>query len=109
VQALEQVADLLKLDLNDFFLSDFKQEEFGRSVGFLDAFLLQHITAESFVPAFLVGSAPLSALGREPVRVQLPIVLNLKSKGVIIWIRARATLIDRAGNTPSSAPNGKMS
>jgi len=41
VEALEKIAGLINLDLNEFHLSDFGVEEFAYSVDFLDAFLLQ--------------------------------------------------------------------
>ena len=46
------------------------------------------------MPAFLVGSAADAdprQMPSEPVRVELPIILNLKDRGVILWVRARGT------------------
>ncbi|MCE5306811.1 MAG: DUF4365 domain-containing protein [Acidobacteriales bacterium] len=94
VEALEKIGVLLNLDLSAFHLNDFRLEEFGYAVSFLDAVLLQKTPAERFVPAFLVGSAADGdprQMPTEPVRVELPIVLNLKNRGVIVWVRARGT------------------
>ena len=76
VEALEKIATLVNLDLNGFYPSDFAVEEFGHSVGFLDAFLLQQIPAHRFVPAFVVGPSAgtdPSQLATERVRVELPL------------------------------------
>lgn len=94
VEALENIAALLTLDLSEFYLNDFEMTEFGHAVSFLDVFLLQKTPAQRFVPTFLIGSAAdgdPSRLPTEAVRVELPIVLNLKDRGVIIWVRARGT------------------
>ena len=64
VEALEKIATLVNLDLNGFYPSDFAVEEFGHSVGFLDAFLLQQIPAHRFVPAFVVR--PSAGTGPSP-------------------------------------------
>jgi hypothetical protein len=91
VEALQKIADLVDLDLKEFHLSDFGVEEFWYSVGFLDAFLLQKIPTNRLVPGFVVGASAernASQLPTEPVRMDIPIVFNLKDRGAIVWVQA---------------------
>jgi hypothetical protein len=92
IEALEGIASLVHLDLSEVYLSDFGVEEFGYSVGFLDSFLRQQIPLRRFIPGFVVGPSARTdpdQIPTEPVRVELPIVLNLKNTGMIVWVRAQ--------------------
>jgi len=95
VVAIEKVIAALGLDLNDFYLCDLRDEEFANSLGFLEALLIEKIPAERVIPGFIVDSDPdraVDELPAEVVTIELPVVMNVKTTGIVVWIRARATI-----------------
>jgi hypothetical protein len=89
VSAAVSVFTLLKRDSAEFCLVDLKDEEFGRALGFLDSFLLEGVRTESLIPQFVIG--PMANLApedipSEPAEITLPIVLNLKGEGIVVWV-----------------------
>jgi hypothetical protein len=92
VEALERIAEALNLDLKQFTLADFNAEEFGSSLGFLDLFVLEGIPIERFVRPFVLGPTAHKDpddIPTNPVRIKVPIVLNLGTIGILLWVRAR--------------------
>lgn len=95
VEALERIAEGLKLDLKEFHLADFGEEDFGRAVTFLDAFMLQGAPLEGIANSIILGPTALKEPGNIPterVLMYVPVVLNLKAKGLILWVSARGAV-----------------
>lgn len=88
IEALQDICSPLGLNLDHFHLSDLHDEEFGRSLSILDATLLRNIPLRGIVHSFILG--PLAeqdpeSIATEAVIMALPIAMNLKNKGIILW------------------------
>jgi len=95
VAAIENVVAALGLDLRNFYLGDLRDEEFAVSLGFLEAIFIHHIPAEKIIPGFIVDpddERDVALIPTEAVTIELPVVLNLKATGIVVWIRARAAM-----------------
>jgi hypothetical protein len=95
VEAIEQTVNSLRLNLEDFFLGDLRDEEFANSLAFLHALLVERIPAEKLIPGFVMDpdlQGDEASFPSEKVNIDVPVVLNLKSTGLVVWIRGRANL-----------------
>lgn len=95
VHAIENVVRVLGLNLRDFYLGDLQDEEFGNSLGFLDALLIENSPAGELIPAFIADpdlEGDVDSMPTENVTMDLPVVLNLQAVGIVIWIRARVAM-----------------
>jgi hypothetical protein len=93
VAGLCRLCECSEIKLSDFSLTDFKDEELGRSLTFLDALLGREATLQEIFPGFLLNEAIDGREGLESraVDLRIPIALNLKSQGVIITVRGTGT------------------
>ena len=90
IDALTRIIDELKLDNNDYYLNDFKSDEFGRSIGFLDLFILDKKPLDYFFKGFIYGQQNDIAINRIPTKsvyIEIPVVLNIKDKGILLNIK----------------------
>lgn len=92
IDAVQRLCSFLNLDLNEFHLADIKDEEFARSMAFLEAFILDNLRLPQFSSGFVIG--PMSSrdpeeVASEPVLMEVPIVMNVKTHGVVLWVRAK--------------------
>lgn len=92
IEALELVCSKAGVPLESFKLADLDDPEFGRSL-----FVLDGIARGSELPEYmgqiLVG--PAADRGVEPEHggwYEIPVVANLKDKGVVVWLRGRCLL-----------------
>jgi hypothetical protein len=90
--ALAPVPELctaLGLPFSQVALADFNDEEFSRSVWFLEEFLLKGTSITKMVNGFVLGPAAElkpQLLPTIPIRATIPIVLNWKNTGIAIWV-----------------------
>lgn len=89
VEALVAVCKTHGLDLGEFSLADFTDEEFGGALGCLEALTVQSVPLNRLMPGFVFEQAcpgPGKWPRTEPVYLRVPLVMNLKTRGVIVWI-----------------------
>jgi hypothetical protein len=94
VEAVEKVSQALRLDLGEFELSDLKDEEFTRSLAILEAVAVDGTPIERIANSFLVGmqaDLPIENVPLVPVVMDMPVVLNLKMKGYVLWFTVRGS------------------
>jgi hypothetical protein len=94
VEAVEKVTQALRLDLGEFELSDLKNEEFVRSLAILEAVAVNGTPIERFAKPFLIGiqaDLPTENIPLVPVVMDMPVVLNLKTKGYAVWFTVRGS------------------
>ena len=95
VVAIERVIAAIGLDLREFYLGDLRDEEFATSLGFLEALFIQKLPAEDMIPGFIVDTDQdrnVDDIPTEAVTIELPVVLNVNTTGVVVWVRARAAM-----------------
>jgi hypothetical protein len=91
-EAVDQLPDLclaLSLPRARLLLADLKNEEFARSVWLLQALLLKSIPIGELVRGFIVGPAadlPIEDVPTVPISIMVPLVLNWKDTGIVIWL-----------------------
>jgi hypothetical protein len=94
--ALAPVPDLctaLGLPFSQVALADFNDEEFSISVWFLEELLLKGTSVTKMVNGFVLGAAAEikpELLPTVPIRATIPIVLNWKKTGIVVWIECDA-------------------
>lgn len=90
--AIESIPDLcyaLGLSPSRVSLPDINDEEFSRTSWFLEALLLKGIPLYQLARAFVVGPAadlPVEQIPTEPISLSVPVVLNWKDTGIVIWV-----------------------
>jgi hypothetical protein len=88
IDAIPELCRSLGLPLSQIALADIKDEEFARTLWFLEALLLKGVPLGQMVNGFIVGPAG-DLLPKEiptvPISLHLPIVLNWKETGIVIW------------------------
>jgi hypothetical protein len=92
VEAVEKVFAALKIPLDEAYLADFNDPEFGRKVGFLDA-VLDRETSTPIIPTFIIGVPESETLDEHqwrPGTYRVPVVLNLKGRAVVVWLEGEA-------------------
>jgi hypothetical protein len=88
LEATLQVFEGLELSRSSFFLHDLKDEEFSRACWILEALFLKSIPLEELTRGFILGpaqEAPLRDLEKPRFSMSVPIALNVKETGVIVW------------------------
>jgi hypothetical protein len=89
--AVDPIPDLcqsLGLPLSRIVLADIKDEEFARTTWFLEALLLKGVPIEQMANGFIVGPAadlPLEQVPTARIFISVPMVLNWKDTGILIW------------------------
>jgi hypothetical protein len=79
----------LGLSPSQVALSDIQDEEFARTSWFLEALLLKGIPLSQLARGFVVGPAadlPVEQIATEPISLSVPVVVNWKSTGIVIWV-----------------------
>ncbi|WP_263378427.1 hypothetical protein [Granulicella paludicola] len=99
IETFKKIDEGLETD-SSFALVDLKDEEVANSLNFFNAFFFENITADQMVQAFLFGPAAdmrPEDLVTERVDIRLPIAVNWKSTGAVVWIdgEADAFLFDK--------------
>lgn len=83
-------------------LMDIRDQEFTAAVSTLFA-LARNMPASKLLPAALVGAAAMDSDYQRklvPCRFELPIILNVKSKGVAAWVRGQGKTYLDENQTP---------
>lgn len=94
VDAIFAINASLSIDLEDVLLGDITDEEFGRSISLLHA-LTAGIGVERFLPGFLAGPGreqPYDESNWRRAGFRIPIALNLRNNGIIVWITGRGSV-----------------
>ncbi len=92
VAAVENVFAALKIPLNEAYLADFNDRDFGMKVGFLEAVLDRQVDSP-VIPTFTIGVPESVSLDERQWRggtYCVPIVLNLKGRAVVVWVEGEA-------------------
>ena len=89
VDGLPGLCTALKQSLHRICIGDLRDEEFARSTWFLEALLIKEILIGAMASGFIVGPAanlPLDLIPTIPVSARVPIALNWKNSGIVIWV-----------------------
>jgi hypothetical protein len=92
IEALERVFQVLNIPLTEVKLFDFADSHFGEKIGFLDALLSQSSTLP-LIPSFVIGLPETASIDEESwqrCNYRVPIVLNLKGRGIVVWVGGEA-------------------
>jgi hypothetical protein len=94
IDAVQRVCSFLDFDLGGFHLADIKDEELARSMAFLEAFVADNLRLQQFTSGFVIG--PMASknpddIATEPVLLEVPIVMNVKTQGLVLWVRAKGS------------------
>lgn len=95
IEMLGPVCGSLGIDLHSCFLNDFVNREFVASIVYVNAILTGKYSASEMFPGVLYNvdsSIPASEAKSRKVRVRLPLVMNVKDVGVIIWLKTGTRL-----------------
>ena len=93
VDAWPDVCNALKLQLRSLSLGDLLDEEFSRTAWLLDALLIREFPVGKLANGFLVGPAadrPPNEIPTEPATATVPICMNWKGVGIVIWLECEA-------------------
>lgn len=88
IDTFHKIEERLEIS-SGFSLVDLKDEEIAHSLNFFNAFFFENISAINMVPPFLIGPAadmPPEQIPTERVEIRLPIALNWKTTGFLLWI-----------------------
>jgi hypothetical protein len=80
------------ISLDEVYLADLVNEEFARSIAVLASFS-SGATLPYLMPSVLVGPAAADSKYEDRLelrRFEVPVVMNVKSRGVIVWVRGDA-------------------
>ena len=94
VEAIEKVCNQLNFSLDSVFLKDILNKEFLLIIDLIRAFI-EKIPISSLIRPFLIGPPAESVAKKEnwhEAGFRVPIVANLKDKGVIVWIEGKGDL-----------------
>ena len=83
VEAVEKVSQAFHVDPGEFELSDLKDEEFTRSLAILEIVAVKGVPIERIANSFLArtqADLPIENVPLVPVIMDIPVVLNLKTK-----------------------------
>jgi hypothetical protein len=95
-EAVKEWPDLckaLKLPVRRLSLGDLHDEEFCRTAWFLEALLIRNLSIGRLAKGFLVGPAAdqfVDQLSTIPVLANVPIALNWKDAGIVVWLECEA-------------------
>jgi hypothetical protein len=92
IEANQKICEALEI-ATTFVLMDLKNEEFAHALTFLNAFFFDGVTIDRMVPAFVFGPGaeiPPETLKTKHAGIELPIVVNWKETGLLIWVAGEA-------------------
>jgi len=93
VNAWPDLCKALKLPTRDLCLGDLQDEEFSRTAWFIEALLIRNQPIGMLANGFLVGPAadqPLNQLSTTAVLANIPIAVNWKDTGIVVWLECEA-------------------
>ena len=93
VDPIPHLCQALGLPLSRVALADIKDEEFGRASWLLEALLLKSIPLGQLANGFIVGPAanlPPEQVPTSPISISVPLALNWKDTGIVIWVECGA-------------------
>jgi hypothetical protein len=93
VNAWPDLSKALKLPTAHLCLGDLRDEEFSRTAWLLEALLIRNQSIGMLANGFLIGPAadqPLDQLSTNAVLTNIPIALNWKDKGIVVWLECEA-------------------
>jgi hypothetical protein len=93
VNAWPDLCRALKLPMRRLCLGDLHDEEFGRTAWLLEALLIKSLSIGTLANGFLIGPAadqPVDQLSTTPVLANVPIALNWKDTGLVLWVECEA-------------------
>lgn len=94
VTAIQKVCSCLNLPITDVFLSDMQSRDFGLTITLIEL-MINQVKLEDIMPGFLLGPAAGEPPKDEfwvPVDFRIPIIANLKGKGVEIWVEGKGNV-----------------
>ena len=83
----------LGLPLSRVALADIADEEFARAVWLLETLLIKNVPLGQLTRGFVVGPAaslPLEQVPTSPITISVPLGLNWKDTGIVIWVEGDA-------------------
>ena len=99
IVALQRVCRSLGLPHEKFSLGDFLDDEFNCSVAFLNELMSRKPGANEVLPGIVVGRVrPDASLKSAQIHAQVPVVLNLKAQGLVVWFLARGEAFTTDGD-----------
>jgi len=98
LEGLIEISNALGIEIGQFQLSDLREREPCFTLRLLDALFLAKKPFEQLGNSFVIGTAAEIAETEstmfpvETVSMNIPIVMNLRSVGIVIWVRARGSM-----------------
>lgn len=95
VSAIQAVYGNLGLPLDNVYLADLADEEFGKSLSALEAILVHKVQLPAYMPGFWLGPAtePNADVTLNIGRYCVPLVMNIKEHGVAIWVEGKCRVV----------------
>ena len=93
VSAWPNLCKALKLPMQGLCVGDLHDEEFSRTAWLLEALLIKNLSIGMLANGFVVGPAADEAadqLSTTPVLVNVPVALNWKATGIVVWLECEA-------------------
>lgn len=93
VNAWPDLCKALKLPTRLLCLGDLRDEEFSRTAWLLEALLIRNLPIGMLANGFLIGPAadqPVEQLSTTVVLANVPIALNWKDTGIVVWVECEA-------------------
>jgi hypothetical protein len=99
--SIENVVKYLNIDMNDYHLHDLLDEEFNRSVYLLESICINNETIARYMKGFIYGplaDTNIDKINTKDALFEVPVVLNLKSNGIVLWIKVEGIMyLDEEG------------
>lgn len=97
VEALELICSATGLTLSDFILADIFDEELILSITVLES-IARGVKLPEYLRGFVVGEAATAEIWpHHNATYMVPVVANLKQRGVVAWLRGRCRVSLREG------------
>lgn len=93
VSAWPDLSKALKLPTQRLCVGDLQDQEFSRTAWLLEALLIRNVPIGTLANGFLIGPAadqPLDQLSVDTVLAKVPLVLNWKDIGIVVWLECEA-------------------